>query len=125
MPLTWKAVYFDGEILPQYNEDGTQNKYKDIERHRLSTFDLIDPQGKTIHRTYIREGQRLIFRRRNFIRLTHQGQEKHTIYLTGWQMTVYTNAGPKNITAINYIYEDGSIGLDDSRNELELLREEI
>jgi hypothetical protein len=32
-----------------------------------------------------------------------------------------TNSGPRNITAINYIHQDGSIALDDSRDNLELL----
>lgn len=128
--LTWKAVYGNGEILTQYNEDGTENKYKDILRHELINFDLIDENGKTVYRLFLHENQRLIFRRRNYIRLSNQvGQEKHIVYLIGWQMTVLTMAGERNITAINYIYEDGSVSLDDAKDTydtqgIELLPEE-
>lgn len=127
--LTWKALYVGGETLSQYNEDGTENKYRDIERHRLINFDLLDANGKTVHRTFLRDGQRLIYRRRNFIKLSDK-EERHMIYLVGWQMTVITPSGPKNITALNYIYEDGSVALDDARQEdeyqgIELLPEEL
>lgn len=129
--LTWKALYVGGETLSQYNEDGTENKYRDIERHKLINFDLLDVNGKTVHRTFLREGQRLIFRRRNFIRLSDQSeQQKHMIYLVGWQMTLLTMGGPKNVTALNYIYEDGSVALDDAREAdehqgIKLLPEEL
>lgn len=122
--LTWKAYYNDDSSLTQYNEDGKENKYKDIERHKLTHFDLINEAGKKIHRTALHDGQRLIYRRRNFISLGNT-EERHLIYLVGWQMTIITPAGEKNITAINYIYEDGSVALDGHRDDLELLREEL
>ena len=28
----WEAIYSDGSSLPQVNEDGTRNKYTDIDR---------------------------------------------------------------------------------------------
>ena len=119
--LTWKAIYEDGESLSQYNEDKTENFYKDIQRQKLVRFDLVNGE-KTVHSLYLREGQRLIFRRRNFIRLSKDKEERHMIYLVGWQMTIITASGQlKNIAAINYIHEDGSIALDNSRDNLELL----
>jgi len=33
--ITWKAVYRDGCELCQYNEDGSHNKYADIDRNKL------------------------------------------------------------------------------------------
>lgn len=124
MNLRWKANYIDGTSLSQFNQDGTENKYKDIDRYNLSSFSLINQQGKTVYRVYLQQNQRLIFRRRNFIQLNNT-QERHTIYLVGWQQTILTPSGDKNITALNYIYEDGSIALDNSRNNLELLDGEL
>ena len=43
------------------------------------------------------------------------------VYLVGWQMNIFTNSGIKNMVVINYIHEDGSIALDGSRNNLQLL----
>lgn len=121
--LTWRAIYRDKKYLPQYNDDGTENGYKDIDRYRLVRFDLLAGE-EPIYSVYLNKDQRLIFRRRNFIKLGPQGEERHIIYLVGWQMTLKTNQGYRNITALNYLYEDGSIALDDERNNLELVDQE-
>lgn len=120
-PLTWCAIYKDESTLSEYNPDGTKNRYEDIKREELVRFDMINEKGRAIYSLYLRYGQRLIYRRRTLIRVTSEGEKRQLIYLVGWQMTVYTNKGPQNITAINYIFEDGSISLDDSRSNLELL----
>ena len=59
--LQWVAVYDGNETLPQYNEDGTENSYSDIDRERLERFVLtegakvklvlnVDPSKKLIYR---------------------------------------------------------------------------
>lgn len=124
MNLEWRAIYIDGTQLTQYNENGTENKYQDIDRANLVRFDLLKKDTKhTIFSVYLREGQRLIYRRRTLVNMGNGS--KTLVYLVGWQQTVYTNAGPKNVTAINYVYEDGSIALDGARNNLELLGHEL
>ena len=122
--ITWKAIYNDGSCLTQYNADGTENRYEDIDRYKLSRFDLYknaDIDKTPFYSLYLRHGQRLIFRRRNFI---STNGERHMIIIVGWQKTYDTKPLPTNATAINYIYEDGSIALDDSRNNLQLIPEE-
>jgi hypothetical protein len=126
--LYWRAVYHDGagkltgECLNQYNNDGSENLYKDIDRFRLARFDLLRRDNDLpVFSLYLRKDRRLIFRRRNFIKSTG---ERFTVYLCGWQMTMATVGGLKNITSICYIYGDGSVALDDARSDIELLDEE-
>jgi len=114
--IYWKAVYDDGTELLQFEEDGTENKYVDIDRHRLKFFDLFKGT-RLIFRLHLEEGRRLICRAR------HSGKIKtmilrsktkpaplkpaETIWLVGWQQTI----GGENIQDIAYIFEDGHVEL--------------
>ena len=77
--ITWRAVYRDGSTLNQYNEDRTENKYADIDRWNLVRFDLLK-DDKPVLAVYLRQGQRLIYRRRTFITLNN---EKTVVFLVG------------------------------------------
>ena len=112
----WRAVYNDGSYLSQCNEDNSENSYKDIDREKLSKFELYDDE-RLIYCLHIKENQRLIFRGRNFIEISNEGEKRWIIYLIGYQF----NENGKNYKVINYIHENGLIELDDSRNDLELL----
>jgi hypothetical protein len=117
--MYWVANYEDGSQLKQF-EAGKENKYGDIDRDRLSRFDMVDSSThKVVYALYLRDGQQLIFRRRTIKRLN--GEPDVVLFLVGWKMTVLTVSGPKSIIAINYLYADGSIALDGSRDNLELL----
>ncbi|MCP6727577.1 MAG: hypothetical protein KJI69_06215 [Patescibacteria group bacterium] len=100
MELTWKAVYPEG-CLNQYNEDGSVNKYTDIDRSKLHSFELHKGE-QLIFRLILEEGQRLIFRRR--VAQNLKG-DKFVVYLVGWQKTI----GGENIQSISYVFEDGHI----------------
>lgn len=100
--MKWIARYNDGEILPQYNEDGSENKYADIDRGRLTEFALVDNSNEPVFALHLDPGQRLIYRRRVEMRT---GVGEFTVYLVGWQMTV----GGQNIQSIAYISEDKQI----------------
>jgi len=116
--LKWKAHYNDGTILPQYNEDGTENGYHSIERNRLSHFVLYDENDKAVFSVRLNPDQRLIYRRRTAMRgSVAQG----LVYLVGWQMTIKG----KNIKSIAYIFDDGAVELDNDRSDLDLLPFEI
>ena len=134
--LYWVANYVGGGELVQYeggdfgkvNEKGQQcplkeNKYQDIDREKLERFDMVDTKTKkVVYSLYLREGQNLIYRRRTIINL--KTGLRVVVYLVGWKITVMVSTGPRSFIAINYIHEDGSISLDGSRNNLELLPEE-
>ncbi len=128
MELKWKANYhgddgkLDGSCLNQFDEaTGEEHEYKDIDRFRLARFDMIDEDNKAVFSLYLRKYQRLIYRRRSFIKLS--GEKTH-IYLVGWQQTITTPQGEKNITSICYLHQDGSVALDGHRSNLELLNHE-
>ena len=102
MEITWKAVYSDGKSLNQYNEDKSVNKYTDIDRSKLTSFELYN-KTKLIFKLILEENQRLIFRRR--VSMDFQGNTTMVVYLVGWQKTI----GKENIQSISYIFEEGLI----------------
>jgi hypothetical protein len=118
--LTWKAIYKEGEPLSQFNADGSENLYRDIDRKKLSRFELYD--GETLKfALFLHEGQRLIFRRRNFISYSKDGEKRWIVYLVGYQFNDETG---KNYKVINYVHENGIVELDDDRKDLVILPEE-
>lgn len=122
--LYWIAVYADGTKLYQFDDKGNEYKYADIDREKLVRFDIVSKEEKRIiYSMYLREGQRLIFRRRT-LKPLDQRKPTVVIFLVGWQMTIPTPSGMKNVTAINYFHPDGSIALDGDRDNIELLEME-
>lgn len=63
MSINWIAQYNDGVVLSQFNEDGTENKYSDIDRERLERFVLLDGDQVRIVLN-MDHGKKLIYRRR-------------------------------------------------------------
>jgi len=100
--MQWVAQYNDGSELSQYNADGSENKYANIDRERLLTFGLFDNSGDLKLAIHLDPGQRLIYRRRVEHRTGHQ---PITVYMAGWQQTI---AG-QNVQSIQYLFPDGSI----------------
>ena len=118
--MKWLAVYNDETFLTQFNEDGSENRYADIDRNRLTHFAMLNEANKPILVIEIeRPTQKLIYRRRTFCDLL--GKVKGVIYLVGW----HENINGKNIKAINYIYPNGKIVLAGAKDDLELIKEEI
>jgi hypothetical protein len=96
MNTTWLAHYGD-ESLAQYNEDGTENKYADIDRNRLTAFSLVR-DGNIIARIHLSPDKRLVYRRRVEKR---PGLEDVRLSLAGWQKTV----NGENIQSIVCIFD--------------------
>jgi hypothetical protein len=96
MNITWLANYGD-ESLPQYNDDGSENLYKDIDRTRLTAFSLVR-DGSIIARVHISPDKRLIYRRR-IEKRTGGGEVR--MHLAGWQKTV----GGENVQSIVCAFE--------------------
>lgn len=82
-PIHWVA-YYGADTFPQYNEDGSENKYPDIDRSRLTAFALVK-DGNQIVRFHFLPDMRLIYRRRVELR---PGVGQIVAYLAGWQKTV-------------------------------------
>ncbi len=83
--LQWKAIYKDGTFLPQFNNEGSENKYTDIDRVQLVQFHLIK-DGKPIVVIHLDSNKRLICRRR--VAKHFSGPKAGTqevVWLVGWQ----------------------------------------
>lgn len=126
--LIWKAIYNDDTFLFQYNEDGTEHKYFDIDRRKLVRFELYNRNNILVYAVNLLDNQKLIFRRRTLVHIgvANDEETRDIIYLIGWQKRIDTPEGPRNVTAINYLnMTTGVIELDDTRDNLELVHSEI
>ena len=103
--ISWKAVYNDGTCLPQYNKDGSVNKYPDIDRSKLKYFELLDGD-RLLFRLHMEPGRRLIVRRRTIGNLFNK-KDKKVIWMVGWQW----NANGRNVQDIAWVFEDGHVEL--------------
>lgn len=102
MAIAWQAVYSDATFLNQYNENGSENKYTDIDRVKLTEFRLFNSDtGDLRFSVMLEDGQRLVYRKRVFMKSDDQ---QILVYLVGWQMTV----NGTNVQSIAYIPENGS-----------------
>ena len=106
MTVEWKAIYNDGTELPQYNEDGSENKYPDIDRSKLIQFVLLyfGIPHVVIH---LDDNKRLIYRRRVAQSVTKGIIE--VVYLAGWQEKIKR----KNVQMICFLFEDGHVEIVD------------
>ena len=102
-PYKWFAVYDNGTIFPQVNEDDTENSHLKIDIDKLSYILFSLPNNKTISIGF-RPGQKFIYRRR--VKLYPQeGKDKEVIYLLG----INTNG----IYDFTWVFEDGRIFFTD------------
>ena len=111
--LIWEALYRGGSCLPQYNEGGKENKYTDIDRSKLEKFILKDAEtGDPKLILNIKEGQKLIYRRR--IAQNFKNQITERVHIMGWQQTI----GGKAVQSINFLFEStGHIEMTDGFKE--------
>lgn len=100
--MKWEARYNDNTSLPQYNPDGSENKYKDIDRARLASFAVLADDGRLVFEMHLDPRARLIFRRRVE---QSAGGNRMVVHMVGWQRTV----GGENVQSIAYITECGEI----------------
>lgn len=116
MNCYWIARYNDGTQLTQYESDGHEHNYGDIDRSKLESFIICQKaqalghvfsidlaiREKVIFHLHLEPEQRLIYRRRTH--KTPSGDDMVT-YLVGWQQTVKG----KNVQALFLIHDDGTI----------------
>lgn len=110
MIVEWLAIYNDGTELPQYNEDGSFNKYTDIDRSRLIKFVLLEDKVPKVV-IHLDKNKRLICRRRVAIHMMN-GIEGF-VWLVGWQ----EKKKGTNVQMICFLFEDGHVEIVDRFNE--------
>lgn len=99
--LRWAAVYNDGSHLPQYNEDGSENKYTDINRDILKQFILLDETSVRFILN-LKPEFKLIYRLRT-IKINNDVKER--VHIVGYQQ----NISGKNIQQINFIIDSTGV----------------
>lgn len=111
--LQWIAVYNGGETLSQYNEDGTENKYGNIDRARLERFLLMDGDDPIVVLN-MDQNKKLIYRRRTAMDMFRV--HKEVVYIVGWQETLDGGASStQNI--VFYFASTGHIEVTDGFRE--------
>ena len=103
MEYNWQAIYDDGTEINHRNEDGSFNRYHDLDKKRLSVFTLyLDGRPHTVS---LGKGAQLIYVRR--VERTVGGVEK-VLFILGWRKKVAGN----NIQSIMFIGDQGTILAD-------------
>lgn len=98
----WVARYEDDAAgLPQFNPDGTENKYADIDRARLTGLWLLGEDRRLFFYQHVPAGWGLIHRRRVIV----AGDARTVVHLVGVQKTV---AG-QNHQMVCALFEDGHV----------------
>jgi hypothetical protein len=114
--MKWLAIYSDETYLCQYNDDGTENLYTDIDRSKLAHFAMLQDDNKLALTVALeRASQKLICRKRTFMDIN--GVVKGIVWLVGW----HENVNGTSIKSICYIYLDGHIELAGSKDDYELM----
>ena len=111
--MQWIAIYNDGSKHMEEELKSTDN----VDRTQLKQFQLFN-DSKLVFNGFFDNDRKLIFRRRTYLDMS--GNQKGIVYLVGWHM----NVSGKSIKSICYVYEDGHIEFDDSRDDLELTPKE-
>jgi len=110
MRTYWKAFYIDGTSLPQFNKDGTENKYLDIRRDELSKFILYqDDKPKVV--IHLDKNKKLICRKR--IAMNMFSKIKEIVWLVGWQ----ERRRGVNVQSLSFLFEDGRVEVLDRFKE--------
>ena len=110
MLTEWRAVYSDDSFLDQY-ENGTENKYTDIDRSKLKLFALFR-NGNPAIVIHLDSNKRLIYRKRVALHFTPERYEE-VIYLVGWQ----ENIKGMNVQSLSVLFPDGRVEVTDGFKE--------
>lgn len=107
----WKAVYNDGTFLNQYNNDGSENKYSEIDRANLSQFLLLrDTKELMVIIYFTRPSQKLIYRKRVAIYISgSKTGTQDVVYIVGW----HENRNGTNVQMICFVFDDGHVEILD------------
>ena len=103
LEIRWCAKYSDGTVVNQYDAEGKERSYEQLDHASVVAFGLYDQESRrpllTLH---LDPGQRLIYRRRVEMKQTgdRAAAVNEVCYLVGWRRTV---AG-ECIQSIAYVF---------------------
>lgn len=113
--MRWKAVYGNGTFLNQFNSDGSENKYTDIQREKLVQFQVLN-NGKVLVAVHLDPNKKLIYRQRVAMHFAlgpkgKTGEER--VWLVGWQ----ENRRGVNVQMLCAVFPDGHVEIVDRFRE--------
>jgi len=79
--MIWKAVLDDGSVIPEYNQDGTYNKYQEIDKSKLASFSVF-LNGNTYTVDLSDKAKKFIYVKRT---MQKPGRKPVDLYILGWQ----------------------------------------
>lgn len=116
---TWRAHYRDGSTLDEFDADGRDHGFADVDQSRLAAFELL-PAADGLQRAVllVTGDLRPIFFRRRTVTVSQSGESEEpvSIHVLGWQRTV---AG-QNVKSFTAYYPDGSVLVTDDDREISL-----
>jgi hypothetical protein len=109
---TWCAIYKDGKVLYEYDEDGTEHGFREVQPDQVESLCLLpsstDQKSYTV-RVNPKKVTPVFFRRRS-IHMRSDGEEagRSVIHCIGWE--------DKDKSSYLFVFEDGSTLLTDDLN---------
>jgi hypothetical protein len=94
--VVWVAVYKDGSMITEYDEEGNNISSEEIDREKIREFKLVDSKGRTVISQEIVPGQCFFYRRRTALQTGRDVVE--VMHIFGWRFP-YTSS----------IAEDGKV----------------
>jgi len=110
--LWWNAAYSDGTSLPQYDGQGRENRYIDIERSKLVRFDVLLGE-KVLVAIHLGPHQKLICRWRHEAPMAGTLVPRRSVLFAGW----HENRDGVNVGVVLVIFPDGHIEVVDRFRE--------
>lgn len=106
----WLARYTDGTVLREYEDDGTEHGFADVDQARLASFELLPRSGPPVILVPSEDVRPFFFRRRR-IALGPDGAEqgRSTVTILGYRVT---EGGHERAGYIG-LYEDGTARISD------------
>lgn len=101
----WRAVYRDGSTLSQFDSDGSEHIYTEIDRSRVAMIQLVK-DGEPVFFMSLQKGQCFFIRQRVAIGL--DGRELRRVWVVGWrQKTGFILK--KMVIKVYFIFADGRV----------------
>lgn len=100
--MMWRAVYSDGTALSQFDSDGSEHKYTEIDRSKTCMIQLVE-NCEPVFSMPLKEGQCFFIRQRVTIDL--HAREKQRVWIVGWRQKKLLRTDMK----VNFVYSDGKV----------------
>lgn len=99
--VVWVAIYNDGTMITEYDENGDQVSSEDIDHKKLREFKLVDSKARTVISQEIIPGQCFFYRRRTALQTGRDVVE--IMHMFGWRFSYASSIGENGEVTKEYI----------------------